>query len=224
MGDLDGSPKRSAPMSIGGNNTNNSELGLSQSCPLKPMKLFKIPTAMPSDFALPKSISEHEPLNMSGVAQPVPVSIVEDDLFESGKVDEEGPGRSFIRAEGFENISAEEFNSNVKERATFLSQSCPGPNWGDMTVLQDFPPRPKRNQEEVAAPAEADLQVQFSKLGFDEFAENLSELGRSPTIFESLKFVSVGLPEEEQDPEVENEGAEQETLDEEPDLDFAMDE
>ena len=61
--------------------------------------------------------------------------------FDAEKDDnDEGPGRSFIRGEGFENISvrglrlrscwllevlclqAAEFNSNVKERASFLSQ------------------------------------------------------------------------------------------------------
>eukprot|EP00656_Telonema_subtile_P012045 TRINITY_DN16039_c0_g1_i2.p1 TRINITY_DN16039_c0_g1~~TRINITY_DN16039_c0_g1_i2.p1 ORF type:complete len:190 (+),score=34.12 TRINITY_DN16039_c0_g1_i2:132-701(+) len=145
-----------------------------RSCPpLKPMPLFKVPQKEPEPFALPCSINENEELDFS--AKPVV-----DDMDD----EEEGPGRSFIRNSGFENISAEEFNSNVQDRETFLSQSCP--TWGSM-ALPDFPARPPAQAE--AAPAEDNVEaaeVRFRGLSF----ENMAELGRSPTIFESLKFAT----------------------------------
>lgn len=232
MGDQDGSPKRSAPMSIGGNTNdrggpqgNASEAGLSQSCPLKPMKLFKIPTNEPEPFALPQSINENEELLPESSA---PCNIDLDD--NDADTADEGPGRSFIRGEGFENISAAEFNSNVKERATFLSQSCPGPSWGDMGVmLRDFPPRQPRAQvqEEASASAAEEVhqaETQFAKLNLE--ADNLSELGRSPTIFESISCATVtAIEEEEEDVEtICNPKPEGDTIDDEPDMAFQMDE
>eukprot|EP00658_Telonema_sp_P-2_P062529 TRINITY_DN511_c0_g1_i1.p1 TRINITY_DN511_c0_g1~~TRINITY_DN511_c0_g1_i1.p1 ORF type:complete len:220 (+),score=34.00 TRINITY_DN511_c0_g1_i1:297-956(+) len=176
-------PQRSAPMSInGGSQPHPNEAGLSQSCPpIKPSHIFKVPAREPEPFNLPQSISEHEELSFS---QPVPMNSSNN---EDDNADEEGPGRSFIRTEGFENISAEEFNSNQQERDVFLSQSCP--TWGSME-LPDFPPRSAKEEVQVAPPEVEEsvgaTEISFAKLSF----QNLAEMGRSPTIFESLKFVS----------------------------------
>jgi len=216
---MDRFSKRSAPMTIGGQQASQPDHNLSQSCPpLKPIHSFKMPAKEPPAFALPQSINENEELDFS-LCQ---------DGNEDMDGDDEGPGRSFIRNSGFENISAEEFNSNVTERETFLSQSCP--TWGSM-FLPDFParePKPDVAPAEAAAPADVQAtEVHFSKLSFDQYSDNMADLGRSPTIFESLKFASVEvkpLKEEEEEATVEP-SANAETADPLDDLDmgFEMD-
>lgn len=159
---------------------------------------YAIPTNDPEPLNLPQSINENEELDFS--TPPMAAAPGEDE--------DEGPGRSFIRNEGFENISAEEFKSTVKEREMFLSQSCP--TWTADFTLPDFPPRPPRPEAHSTAPEEdseevAATEIKFAKLSFEEFSDNLADLGRSPTIFESLKFVGSAdvsaissIPEEEE--------------------------
>lgn len=221
MADLE-RPKRSAPMSINGNSNNNasdSGVPLSQSCPLKPMRLSKVPPNEPEPFNLPASISEHPSFDEGPDGDGFDLVDNGDELYEydEHETPDCGPARSLIRntwqmpdAEAAPvEISAEEFNTS-QGRDMFLSQSCP--TWGSLSY---FPARPSANtadkldevgasepeyQEEVAV-VEEPVAVKLSKMSFESLSDNLECMGRSPTIFESLRFgpgIS-GVPPEEPD-------------------------
>jgi hypothetical protein len=199
-------------MSINGQPSNLSSQGnnvgiLSQSCPIKPMKMFKLPVNDPDEFILPASVKEQAsfdegPEDNWGLDNQ---NLVEgDDLYDDAEEDV-APARSLIRNNWQTNdaeagpavdISAEEFGTNGQARAMFLSQSCP--TWGTGFFAER--PITKYASEAEGAdsnPADAEyldpvdetveVEAKLSKMSFESIPD-MDALGRSPTIFESLRF------------------------------------
>jgi len=241
-------------MSIGGGQSSyqSSNAGvLSQSCPIKPMKMFKLPTNEPDEFILPASVKEKASFDETAEDNwALDQDCVEgDDLYEDSAADQ-APARSLIRnnwqtndaeARPTVDISADEFGKNNNARAIFLSQSCP--TWGTLS----FPERPdstasaadKAPQEDSSDPAYLDpvleseeiLAAKLSKMSFESVSD-MDAIGRSPTIFESLRHcggleegepletIAETIPPELEEPEVTSSPAQ----DDDDELGFQMDE
>jgi len=253
--------KRSAPMSINGQPSNLSSQGnagiLSQSCPIKPMKMFKLPVNDPDEFILPASVKEQASFDEDAEDNWAldRESVEGDDLYDDeAQAEDMAPARSLIRnnwemptndaeAGPAADISAEEFGTNGQARAMFLSQSCP--TWG--AGFSSFPARADTSNASEAEAADSDatdaaylssvdetieVEAKLSKMSFESISD-MDAVGRSPTIFESLRFGprTSGLEDgeplgtiAETIPEPEPEEHSSPTQDDDDELGFQMDE